>query len=101
MVVDLGGRIIFGEPTRALRAALAELISKGHKKVLVNLGDVEFMESAGLGELLSALRTLGDKGGQMKLLNVTSPVLDLIDVTGTSHLFEFFNDETTAVGSFA
>ena len=101
MVVDLGGRITLGEPTRAVRAALGDVISEGHKKILVNLSDVEFMDSAGLGEVLNALRTQEDQGGQMKLLNVTSPVLGLMKTTGMDQVFEFFNDETTAVSSFA
>lgn len=101
VVVDLAGRITLGEPTRAVRAALGDVISEGHKKILVKLGEVEFMDSAGLGELLNAFRTLGNQGGQMKLLNVTSPVLGLMKTTGMDQVFEFLNDETTAVGDFS
>ncbi len=99
-VVELGGRITLGEATGKVREAIRDLVSKGHKKILLNLGELKYMDSAGLGELVGAYTTVANQGGQLKLVNVTGRALDLLQVTKLTTIFEFYDDEETAVRSF-
>ena len=100
VVVDLGGRIVAGESVGKVRDAIRDLVSKGQKKILLNLGNVSFMDSTGLGELVGAYVTVSNQGGQMKLLNVTGRMLGLLQITKLITVFECFDDEATAVRSF-
>jgi anti-sigma B factor antagonist len=99
-VVELGGRITLGEATGKVREAIRDLVSKGHKKILLNLGELKYMDSAGLGEMVGAFTTVTNQGGQLKLVNVTGRALDLLQVTKLTTIFEFYDDEETAVRSF-
>lgn len=99
-VVDLSGRIVLGEATTTLREALQNLVSQGQKKILLNLSDVSYIDSSGLGALVSGYTTLTGQSGQLKLLNLTKKVQDLLQITKLLTVFEVFSDEATAVQSF-
>ena len=99
-VVDLSGRIVLGEATTTLREALQNLVSQGQKKILLNLGEVSYIDSSGLGALVGGYTTLTGQSGQLKLLNLTKKVQDLLQITKLLTVFEVFSDEATAVQSF-
>ena len=80
-VVDVAGRITLGEGSSALRETLRDLVGKNHKKILLNLGDVTYIDSSGIGELVSGFTTVTNQGGQLKLLNLTKRVKDLLQIT--------------------
>ena len=98
-IVDLSGRITLGEGSVVLRETVRDLLSKGQKKILLNLGDVNYIDSSGIGELVSAFTTAKNQGGELKLLNVTR-VHDLLQITKLHTLFDVKNDEAAAVLSF-
>ena len=100
-VVDLSGRITLGEGSTLLRDTVRELISKGHKQILLNLGDVTYIDSSGIGELVSAYTTVRNQGGELKLLNLTKKVHDLLQITKLYTVFDVKDDEAAAVKSFA
>ncbi len=100
-VVDLAGRITLGEGSSTLRDSLKELIAKGEKKILLNLGDVTYIDSSGIGELVSGFTTVTNQGGMLKLLGLNKRVKDLLQVTKLYTVFEAFEDEAEAVRSFA
>ena len=99
-VVDVAGRITLGEGSSALRDALRDMVSKGQKKILLNLGDVNYIDSSGIGELVSAFTTAKNQGGELKLLNLTKKVHDLLQITKLYTVFDVKDDEATAVKSF-
>jgi len=100
-VVDVAGRITLGEGSSSLRDTIRELLTKGNKKVLLNLGEVSYIDSSGIGELVSAFTSVTNGGGQLKLLNLTKKVTDLLQITKLYTVFEIFDNEATAVRSFA
>ncbi len=100
-VLDLAGRITLGEGSSTLRDALKELVTKGDKKILLNLGDVTYIDSSGIGELVSGFTTVTNSGGSLKLLGLNKRVKDLLQVTKLYTVFEAFEDEAEAVRSFA
>ena len=99
-IVDLSGRITLGEGSVILRDTVRELMGKGSKKILLNLGDVNYIDSSGIGELVSAFTTFRNQGGELKLLNLTKKVHDLLQITKLYTVFDVKDDETTAVKSF-
>lgn len=99
-VVDAAGRITLGEGSSAFRDLVKDLISKGSKKVMINLGDISYIDSSGIGELVSSFTTVQNAGGQMKLLNLTKRVKDLLQITKLYTVFEVFEDEAAALASF-
>lgn len=99
-VVDLSGRITLGEASGKLRAAVSGLLDGGATKMLLNLGDVRYIDSSGLGELVSAYTTARGNGCTVKLLNVQAKVQDLLQITKLYTVFETHTDEATAVTSF-
>ena len=99
-IVDLSGRITLGEGSVVLRETVHDLISKGKGKILLNLGDVTYIDSSGIGELVSAFTSVRNKGGQLKLLNLTKKVHDLLQITKLYTVFDIKNDEAVAVQSF-
>src|SRR6266567_5400683 len=99
-IVDISGRIVLGEESAALRNLVCDLLNKGHKKILLNLGDVNYIDSSGLGELVSAYTTSKNQGGELKLLNLTKKVHDLLQITKLYTVFDVRDDETSAVKSF-
>jgi len=100
-VVDVSGRITLGEGSSELRDALRDLVAKGNKKILLNLGDVSYIDSSGIGELVSGFTSVSNQGGQLKLLNLTKRVKDLLQITKLYTVFEVHDDEAGAIRSFA
>jgi len=100
VIVDAAGRITLGEGSSAFRDTIKDLVNKGHKKILVNLGEVTYIDSSGIGELVSGYTTVSNAGGQMKLLNLTKRVHDLLQITKLYTVFEVFDDEAKALASF-
>ena len=100
-VVDVAGRITLGEGSSALRDALRELVGKSHKKILLNLGEVSYIDSSGIGELVSGFTTVTNSGGQLKLLNLNKRVKDLLQITKLYTVFDVHDDEAGAVRSFS
>ncbi len=100
-VVDFSGRITLGEGSTVLRDTVRDLLNRGQKKILLNLGDVTYIDSSGIGELVSGFTTVTNQGGQLKLLNLTKKVHDLLQITKLYTVFEVHNDEATAVRSFS
>jgi anti-sigma B factor antagonist len=99
-IVDVSGRIVLGEESGALRELVRDLLSKGHRKVLFNLGDVNYIDSWGLGCLVSAFTSLRRQQGELKLLNLTNKVRDLMQITKLYTVFDIMDDEAVAVKSF-
>jgi anti-sigma B factor antagonist len=100
-VLDLSGRITLGEGSVILRDTIRDLIGHGQKKILLNLGDVSYIDSSGIGELVSAFTTVRNQGGELKLLNLTKKVHDLLQITKLYTVFDIKDDEATAIKSFA
>ncbi len=99
-VVDLSGRITLGEGSVQLRETVRDLISKGSKPILLNMGDVNYIDSSGLGELVSAYTTAKNQGAQVKLLNLTKKVKDVLQLTKLYTVFDIYDDEASAIASF-
>ncbi len=99
-VLDLSGRITLGEGSVQLRDAIRDLISKGVKNILLNLGDVNYIDSSGLGELVSAFTTAKNQNADVKLLNLTKKVKDVLQVTKLYTVFDIYDDEASAIASF-
>ena len=99
-VVDLSGRITLGEGSVVLRDTVRDLIGKGDKRILLNLGDVTYIDSSGIGELVSAFTTVRNLGGELKLLRLTKKVHDLLQITKLYTVFDVRDDETQAIASF-
>jgi len=100
-VMDLSGRITLGEGSVVLRDAVRELLSKGNKKILANLADVNYIDSSGIGELVSAFTTVKNQGGELKLLNLTKKVHDLLQITKLYTVFDVKDNEAAAIKSFS
>ena len=99
-IVDMSGRITLGEGSSTLREAVRDLVSKGQKKILLNLGDVSYIDSSGIGELVSSFTSVSNQGGNLKLLNLQKKVHDLLQITKLYTVFEVHTDEAAAVRSF-
>lgn len=99
-IVDLSGRITLGEGSVVLRDTVRDVIGQGHKKILLNLGDVTYIDSSGIGELVSAFTTVRNQGGELKLLNLTKKVHDLLQITKLYTVFDIKDDEATAIQSY-
>ena len=99
-VVDLSGRLVLGEETSTLRDKLKSLSSDGRKKILLNLKDVSYIDSSGLGALVGGYATVSGQQGQLKLVHLNNKVHDLLRVTKLLTVFETFDDEQKAVASF-
>ena len=99
-VLDLSGRITLGEGSVQLRDAIRSLISKGSKNILLNMGDVNYIDSSGLGELVSAFTTAKNQQADVKLLNLTKKVHDLLQLTKLYTVFDIKDDEASAIASF-
>jgi len=99
-VLDLGGKITIGEGSVSLRSAIRRLIEEGKKKILLNLAQVSYVDSSGIGELVSSFTTINREGGQLKLLNLTQKIQDLLTITKLLTVFDVYDDEATALNSF-
>ena len=99
-ILDLSGRITLGEGSVQLRDAVRDLLAKGSKHILLNLADVNYIDSSGIGELVSAYTTVRNQGGELKLLNLTKKVHDLLQITKLYTVFDVKDDEARAIASY-
>ncbi|MEE8160832.1 MAG: STAS domain-containing protein [Acidobacteriota bacterium] len=100
-ILDVHGKVTIGEGSREVREKIRALLENGNKNILMNLGDVSYVDSAGIGELVSSYTTVTNQGGQFKLLNLTKKIRELLAITKLLTVFDSFDDETAAVGSFS
>jgi anti-sigma B factor antagonist len=100
-ILDISGRITLGEGSVQLRDGVRDLLSKGQKNILLNLGDVNYIDSSGIGELVSAYTTVRNQGGELKLLNLTKKVHDLLQITKLYTVFDIKDDEASAIAAYA
>ena len=99
-VVDISGHITLGEGSAGLREMVRDLLTKGQKKIVLNLGDVSYIDSSGIGELVSGYTTVKNQGGELKLLHLTRKVHDLLQITKLFTVFDVHTDERVALSSF-
>ena len=99
-VVDISGRIVLGSESASLRSLVGQLLGSGHKKILLNLAEVNYIDSSGLGHLVSAFTTARKQQGELKLLRLTNKVHDLMQITKLYTVFDIRDDETEAIKSF-
>jgi len=99
-IVDITGNIVFGEESAALHNVITGLLQKGQKQIVLNLGGVDYMDSMGMGSLVGASASVRKQGGELKLLNLSSKVADVMQVTRLYTVFDIMTDEATAVKSF-
>ena len=100
LILDLAGKITIGDGSVKLREAVRKLIEGGNKRILLNLGDVSYVDSSGIGELVSSFTTTSNVGGNLKLLNLTKKIQDLLAITKLLTVFETFTAESEALTSF-
>ena len=99
-IVDVSGRITLGEANTVVRDVINDLLSKGNKKILLSLGNVNYIDSAGIGVLVTSFTTVRNQGGTLKLLNPIKRIRDLLQITKLYNLFDVQDDEAAAVASF-
>ena len=99
-ILDLEGKITIGEGSVSLRSAIRRLIEEGKKKILLNLAGVGYVDSSGIGELVSSYTTINREGGQLKLLKLTQKIKDLLTITKLLTVFDVYTDEAEALNSF-
>ncbi|MBK9166877.1 MAG: STAS domain-containing protein [Bryobacterales bacterium] len=99
-VIDLSGPITLGENSQSLRDTVRELVTKGERRILLNMSDVAFLDSSGLAALISSLTAVTRAGGQLKLVNLQRRVTELIRLTRLTPVLEAFENEAEAAGSF-
>jgi anti-sigma B factor antagonist len=100
-IVDLSGRIVLGEGSAGVRDLVRELMGEGIRKILLNLRNVDYVDSSGLGELVCAFTSMRSQGGELKLLNVTRRVRSLLQITKLISVFEIADDEAASLSSFS
>ena len=100
-IIDVAGQIKLGEGAVSLRDAVRDLVGRNQKRILVNLAAVNYIDSSGIGELVAAFTTLTNQGGQLKLLNLTKRVQDLLQITKLYTVFEVYDNEAHAIRSFS
>lgn len=99
-VVDLSGRITLGDSSALLRKTIRGLLQDERKKILLNLADVDYIDSSGIGELVSGFTAVKNQSGELKLLQLTKKVRDLLQITKLYTVFDIYTDENTAIRSF-
>lgn len=99
-ILDLEGKVTIGEGSVALRNAIRRLLGEGKSKILLNLGSVGYIDSSGIGELVSSFTAVNKEGGSLKLLNLTQKIQDLLAITKLLTVFDVYDDEATALASF-
>jgi anti-sigma B factor antagonist len=100
IVIDISGPLTLGAATFEMREVIAAALKEGETKIVLNLAEVDYMDSAGIGTLLAALREARTQGSALKLLNVARRVQELLNITQLTPFFERFSDEATAIASF-
>ena len=101
VILDLHGKILIGEGDDALRDAVTRVVDSGKTKILLNLADVPYVDSAGLGEIVRCYTTVSRKGGRLKLVNLTKKIQDLLAITKLLTVFDVYEDEAEALASFS
>lgn len=101
VILDLDGRITLGETAASLRDTIRELLESGQKNILLNMGEVSYIDSSGLGQLVGSFATVTSRGGQLKLLNLQRKLQELMQVTKLITVFDTHTSETAAVRSYA
>ncbi|HEX8853124.1 MAG TPA: STAS domain-containing protein [Pyrinomonadaceae bacterium] len=99
-ILDMEGKITIGEGSVAVRGAVRRLLEEGKKKILLNLAAVGYVDSSGIGELVSSFTTINREGGELKLLNLTQKIQDLLAITKLLTVFDVYDDESAALNSF-
>ncbi len=99
-ILDMNGKVTIGEGSVALRTAIRRLLEEGKKKILLNLGGVGYIDSSGIGELVSSFTAINKEGGQLKLLNLTQKLQDLLGITKLLTVFDVYDSESDALGSY-
>jgi anti-sigma B factor antagonist len=99
-VLDMSGRITLGDGSALLRKTLRELLEQKRSRILLNLADVDYIDSSGIGELVSGYTSVKNRGGELKLLHLTKKVHDLLQITKLFTVFDVYSDEQIAVRSF-
>ncbi|HKG61280.1 MAG TPA: STAS domain-containing protein [Pyrinomonadaceae bacterium] len=99
-VLDMSGKITIGEGSVALRAAIRRLLEEGKKRILLNLGGISYIDSSGIGELVSSYTAINKEGGQLKLLNLTQKIRDLLTITKLLTVFDVYEKEADALNSY-
>ena len=99
-ILDMDGKVTIGEGSVALRGAIRRLLGEGKKKILLNLGSVGYVDSSGIGELVSSFTAVNKEGGQLKLLNLTQKIQDLLAITKLLTVFDTYDNESDALGGF-
>ena len=100
IIVDFSGKITLGEGSATLRKTIRDLTEGGDKKILLSLYDVDYIDSSGIGELVSAYTTVRNAGGELKLLHLTKRVHDILQITRLFTVFDVQTEETAAVRAF-
>jgi anti-sigma B factor antagonist len=101
VVIDVKGKVTLGQGDEMLKDKVNSLVNQGHKKLVLNLAEVPYIDSAGLGEIVRAYTTVSRQGGSLKLLNLTKRITDLLSITKLLTVFETFESEGDAVRSFS
>ena len=101
IVLDVKGRITQGEGDELLKDKVNSVVNQGYKKILLNLAEVPYIDSAGLGEIVRTYTTVSRQGGSLKLVNLTKRITDLLSITKLLTVFETFDSEPDAVRSFS
>ena len=101
VIIDLSGQLTLGESSAAIRDEVRDQTSQGSRKILLNLANVTYIDSAGLGELTAAYTSVKNRGGELKLLNLTKRVHDLMQITKLYTVFDVKDDEASAVKAFS
>jgi len=101
VVLDMKGKVTLGEGDELLKDKIHSLMNQGRKKIVLNLANVPYIDSAGLGEIVRTYTTVSRQGGSLKLLSLTKRITDLLSITKLLTVFETFDSETEAVASFS
>lgn len=99
-ILDIHGKITIGEGSAEIRNSVRDLLQAGRKKILLNMGDVSYVDSSGIGELVSSFTTVTNQGGQLKLLHLTKKLRELLAITKLLTVFDSYDDENEAVSSY-
>ena len=99
-VLDMSGKITIGEGSVSLRAAIRRLLEEGKKRILLNLAGISYVDSSGIGELVSSYTAINKEGGQLKLLNLTQKIRDLLTITKLLTVFDVYDNEAEALNSY-
>lgn len=99
-ILDMDGKVTIGEGSIALRTAIRRLLGEGKNKILLNLGSVSYIDSSGIGELVSSFTAVNKEGGTLKLLNLTQKIQDLLAITKLLTVFDTFDSEAEALASY-